>query len=129
MHSAATPQSHTAMPQPRAPQPQRRQPGAQQLLDSAQRRLAALGDVDGAIREHHAEAYKAWATEGGERPALDVPAHLAERQRARDVAREEEAAAVEANIAKLPEILKREDNLSLSNPGEPAVGDHSRSRT
>jgi len=66
---------------------------AQQLLDGAQRRLDAFGDVDGAIRAHRADAYKAWAVDGGERPALDVPTHLAERQHACDAARQEAVAA------------------------------------
>jgi hypothetical protein len=59
--------------------------------------VRSLGDVDGAIAAHRADAYKAWAAEGGERPALDVPADLAERQRARVAAAEEFAAAQAAH--------------------------------
>ena len=63
--------------------------------------LDALGDVDGAIAAHRADAYKAWAADGGERPVPDVPVppHLAERQRARAVAADELAAAKAAHDA------------------------------
>jgi hypothetical protein len=70
---------------------------SERLAADAQRRLAALGDVDGAIATRRADAYKAWAADGGERPALDVPTELAERQRARGAAAEELAAAQAAH--------------------------------
>jgi hypothetical protein len=47
----------------------------------------------GRYERDRAGAYKAWAADGGERPALEVPPELAERQRARGVAAEELAAA------------------------------------
>jgi hypothetical protein len=55
---------------------------ARVLLEAAQRQLAGLGDVDGAIKAHQAAAYVALAEGGGElaAPALDVPPALAERQ-------------------------------------------------
>jgi hypothetical protein len=66
---------------------------AGRLAADAQRRLAALGDVDGQVLAHATAAYRAFAEAGGERPDLATPAHLAERQRARDIARQELAAA------------------------------------
>jgi hypothetical protein len=72
---------------------------ADRLAVDAQRRLDVLGDVDGAIASRRADAYKAWAADGGERPALEVPPELAERQRARAVAADEFAAARTAHDA------------------------------
>jgi hypothetical protein len=72
---------------------------AGRLAVDAQRRLDVLGDVDAEIAAHRAGAYKAWATDGGERPVLDAPRELAERQRARGAAADELAAARTAHDA------------------------------
>jgi hypothetical protein len=66
---------------------------AGRLTADAQRRLAALGDVDGQVLAHATAAYRTFAAAGGERPDVGTPTHLAERQRARDTARQELAAA------------------------------------
>jgi hypothetical protein len=66
---------------------------ADQMASDAQRRLDVLGDVDAEIVAHRAVSYKSWAADGGERPNISTPQHLAERQRQRDVAQQELAAA------------------------------------
>jgi hypothetical protein len=66
---------------------------AGRLAADAQRRLDGLGDVDGQVLAHATAAYRNFAENGGERPDLGTPAHLAERQRTRDAARQELAAA------------------------------------
>jgi hypothetical protein len=69
---------------------------ADRLATDAQRRLDVLGDVDGQVLAHATAAYRTFAEVGGERPDLGTPAHLAERQRARDAVRQELAAATAA---------------------------------
>jgi hypothetical protein len=66
---------------------------AGRLTADAQRRLDVLGDVDGEVLAHATAAYRTFAEAGGERPDLATPAHLTERQRKRDAARQELAAA------------------------------------
>jgi hypothetical protein len=66
---------------------------AGRLATEAQRRLDVLGDVDGEVLAHATAAYRTFAEAGGERPAAGIPAHLAEKQRHRDAARQELAAA------------------------------------
>jgi hypothetical protein len=66
---------------------------AGRLAADAQRRLDVLGDVDSEILGHAAQAFRVSAESGGERPEVATPAHLAEKQRHRDAARQELAAA------------------------------------
>jgi hypothetical protein len=53
---------------------------AKQLLDNAEQTLAVLAGVDEEINAHHAGAIKTWAANGGERPAGDLPPHLASKK-------------------------------------------------
>ena len=66
---------------------------AGRLATDAQRRLDVLGDVDGQVLAHATAAYRTFAESGGDRPDAGTPAHLVERQRQRDAARQELAAA------------------------------------
>jgi hypothetical protein len=74
---------------------------ADRLATDAQRRLDVLGDVDGQVLAHATVAYRTFAEIGGERPNISTPQYLAERQRQRDVAQQELAAAkaAQAEIA------------------------------
>jgi hypothetical protein len=65
---------------------------AGRLATDAQRRLDVLGDVDGQVLAHATAAYRTFAESGGGRPDVGTPAHLVERQHARNAARQELAA-------------------------------------
>jgi hypothetical protein len=87
---------------------------AQNIMEAAQRRVEALGDVDGEIAAHHAAAYRAYAETGGERPELEVPAHLADRQRRLTTEREQLAAARAAHAALAAENDAAREALALA---------------
>lgn len=76
---------------------------AKQLIDDAEQTFAALAGVDDEINAHHAEAIKAWATDGGERPGGDVPHHLISKKALKSDAESRLAAATQAH-----EVLRKE---------------------
>jgi hypothetical protein len=66
---------------------------ADRLAAGARIHLHLLRDIDEQIAAHHAAAYKIFVENGGERPDISTPQHLAEKQRNRDTAQQEFAAA------------------------------------
>lgn len=70
---------------------------AKQLLSDAERSLAALAGVDEEINAHHAGAIRAWAIDGGERPAGDLPPHLVSKKAMKSDAEAKVTAARQAH--------------------------------
>jgi hypothetical protein len=66
---------------------------AHRAASAAQVRFYETGNPDAEILAHAMAQYRAYAEAGGPPPSADVPPALAERQRQRDVARHEMAAA------------------------------------
>jgi hypothetical protein len=93
---------------------------ATQLAAEAKGRLMGL-DVDGAILAHATAAYSAFAENSGERPAVDIPAHLAERREACDAAKRELAAAqaAEAELADERAAALREHKRRVAEAAAP----------
>jgi hypothetical protein len=81
-----------------------------QLLRTAQRKLEQFGDVDGAILKHRAASFKS-AAQGGPKPSLALPADLPKRERGRDEAASEVAAARAAHGSLVGELAEAQAAL------------------
>jgi hypothetical protein len=77
---------------------------------SAEKKLAAFGDVDGAILKHRAASFKS-AAKGGPAPSLALPEELVRRERARDEAASAVAAAQAAHSSLARELAAAERAL------------------
>jgi len=77
---------------------------------SAERKLAAFGDVDDAILKHRAASFKS-AAQGGPKPTLALPENLVRRERARDEAASAVAAAKAAHASLTGELAAVEKAL------------------
>jgi hypothetical protein len=77
---------------------------------SAEKKLAAFGDVDSAILEHRAASFKS-AAQGGPKPTLALPDDLVRRERARDEAASAVAAAKAAHASLAGELAAAEKAL------------------
>jgi hypothetical protein len=73
------------------------------MLQAAQGKLDKFGDVNGAILRHRAASFKD-AAKGGPKPSLALPADLLNKERARDEAASEVAAAKAAHQSLIGEL-------------------------
>jgi hypothetical protein len=83
---------------------------SEEQVRSAERKLAAFGDVDDAILKHRAASFKS-AAQGGPRPSLALPDDLVRRERARDEAASAVAAAKAAHASLAGELAAAERAL------------------
>jgi hypothetical protein len=81
-----------------------------QLLRTAQHKLEQFGDVEGAILKHRAASFKS-AAQGGPKPSLALPTDLLKRERARDEAASEVAAARAAHSSLVGEFAESQAAL------------------
>jgi hypothetical protein len=81
-----------------------------QLLRTAQHKFELFGDVEGAILQHRAASFKS-AAQGGPKPSLALPSDLLKRERARDEAASEVAAARAAHSSLVGEFAEAQAAL------------------
>jgi hypothetical protein len=84
---------------------------AGQLLRAAETKLAAFGDVDGAILKHRANSFKNAAQGGGSKPSLALPDDLLKKERGRDEAASAVAAARVAHSSLVGELAEAQAAL------------------
>ena len=81
-----------------------------QMVQAAQGKLDKFGDVNGAILRHRAASFKD-AAKGGPKPSLALPADLLNKERARDEAASEVAAAKAAHKSLVGEFAETQSAL------------------
>jgi hypothetical protein len=91
--------------------------------DAARVSLAVLGDVEGAIRQHQAEAYVAAAAGDLAVPTLDIPPALAER---REQSRARAEALAAAELAEQSLAAERAAAIEVQKNADAAVNDAAR---
>ena len=84
---------------------------ARQLLRTAETKLAAFGDVHGAILKHRADSFKNAAQGGGSKPSLALPDDLLKKERGRDEAASAVAAAKVAHGSLVGELAEAQAAL------------------
>jgi hypothetical protein len=82
-----------------------------QMLQAAQGKLDKFGDVNGAILRHRAASFKDAAKGGSKKPSLALPADLLNKERARDEAASEAAAAKAAHQSLVGEFAEAQSAL------------------